>query len=139
MTKTAAGKFTCVCGPYRDFMGEASCEEGDLFHGKIVGINDVATFQGKTPSEVRKAFCETVDDYIAMCENKGKQPNTPFSGKLNVRFSPELHRKMSQTAVIEGKSLNQLIVDTMAAAVSHGSIRQSPKSQKQKSKKKKAA
>lgn len=128
MTKatTTPGKFTCVCGPYRGFMGEAECDEGDLFHGQISGITDVATFQGKTPTEVRRAFRNTVDDYITMCEKKGKEPNTPFSGKLNVRFSPELHRKMSQVAVVEGKSLNQLIVDTMAVRVASSVIELTP-------------
>ena len=41
------------------------------------------------------------------------QPDKPFSGRLMLRLSPELHRKVFVRAQHEGKSLNQWISDRL--------------------------
>ena len=40
--------------------------------GKILGINDLVTFEGTTVQEIKAAFQEAVDDYLLMCEQVGK-------------------------------------------------------------------
>ena len=70
-------------------------EDAKIFHGEVINIRDVITFQGSTVEELEKAFHDSVDDYLAFCASRGESPEKPYSGKLIVRISPELHRKVS--------------------------------------------
>lgn len=84
-------------------------EESGLLHGEVVGLRDVVTFQGYTVEEARQAFRESIDDYLDFCEQRGEEPEKPFSGKFNVRLSPELHRLLVIQARKAGMSLNSFI------------------------------
>lgn len=95
---------------YKGYIGKAEVDpRADLITGEIVGIRDVITFQGRTPSELFQAFKDSVDDYLEFCKSRGEQPDKPFSGKFIVRTDPELHRRMSVMAECEGQSLNSWI------------------------------
>ena len=48
--------------------------EDEVFHGKIIGINDLVSFEGTTVAELKKAFHEAVNDYLATCKELGKDP-----------------------------------------------------------------
>ena len=50
-----------------------------LFHGEVVGVRDVVTFQARCEKEMEQAFHESVDDYIAFCEQRGQKPESPVS------------------------------------------------------------
>ena len=39
-------------------------EEANIFHGKVVNIRDVITFQGKSVDELRQAFVDSVEDLL---------------------------------------------------------------------------
>ncbi len=43
-------------------------DDAIIFHGEVVGIRDVVTFQGKTVNELKKAFHDSVEDYVDMCQ-----------------------------------------------------------------------
>ena len=59
---------------YKDFIGSVHFSAEDkVFHGKIEGITDLVTFEGKNVDELIKAFHEAVDDYIALCKEAGKE------------------------------------------------------------------
>ena len=77
-----------------------------LFHGRVIGIQDVVTFEGKAVTELVKAFRDSVDDYLAFCEERKEAPEKPFSGKFVVRLPAELHRLASEAAGREDLSLN---------------------------------
>ena len=81
-------------------------DEAEIFHGEVIGIKDVVTFQGKTATEIKKAFRESVDDYLSYCKERGENPDKPFTGKFVVRISPELHRKIYLSAKLSGESIN---------------------------------
>ena len=81
-------------------------DEAEIFHGEVIGIKDVVTFQGKTAKEIKKAFRESVDDYLAFCKDRGEAPDKPFTGKFVVRISPELHRKIYMSAKLSNESIN---------------------------------
>jgi predicted HicB family RNase H-like nuclease len=80
-------------------------EEDDCLVGRVAGIRDIITFYGNSVKEIHKAFREAVDFYLETEEN----PQKPFSGKFNLRISPELHAKASLKAEKSGKSLNQWV------------------------------
>ena len=106
---------TYVCGPYKGYCGKAEFDvEDDLFQGEVIGVRDVVTFQGKSPTELRQAFRESVDDYLDFCETRKESPEKPFSGKFLMRMDPETHRKLAMLAEASGKSLNQFVCETLA-------------------------
>ncbi len=84
---------------------EVDIEAGILF-GRVIDIKDVVTFKGKTVEEVRAEFHNSVDDYLAFCEELGEEPDKPFSGKLPFRTTPDRHRKIFLAAKKAGKSIN---------------------------------
>ena len=88
-------------------------EEAGVIRGRVIGLKDVVTFQGATVEAARAAFVESVDDYLAFCEERGEKPEKPYSGNLLVRLGPELHRALSLTAERAGKSVNSLVVDKL--------------------------
>ena len=84
---------------------EVDVEAGILF-GRVLDINDVITFKAKTVEEARQEFQNSVDDYLAFCEDLNEEPDKPFSGKLPFRTTPEHHRKIFIAAKKSGKSIN---------------------------------
>jgi predicted HicB family RNase H-like nuclease len=88
-------------------------DEAGVFSGHIINTRDVVTFEGTTVKELRKAFRDSIDDYLAFCKELGKEPEKPFSGKLLLRIGPELHRQLVGEAAQKKLSLNGLIQDKL--------------------------
>ena len=55
---------------------EVNVEAGILF-GRVLDINDVVTFKGKTVEQAHEEFQNSVDDYLAFCEELGEEPDKP--------------------------------------------------------------
>jgi len=103
---------------YKGYIGRVELDdEAGIFHGEIINIRDVITFQGSSVEELFKAFHESVDDYLDFCRDRGEAPDKPFSGQFVTRISPELHRQLHIAASISGKSLNAWIADQLQIAV----------------------
>lgn len=103
---------------YKGYTGTVDLDpEAGVFHGKVLDLRDVVTFEGRSVEEVEHAFRDSVDDYLDMCNERGEQPDRPFSGRLMVRLSPDLHRELFVRARAEGKSLNRWISDRLERAV----------------------
>ena len=83
--------------------------EAKIFHGDIINTRDVITFQGTTVNEIEKAFKDSINDYIAWCKEEGVEPEKPYSGKFNIRLSPDLHRKIAILAKKRQISLNSFV------------------------------
>jgi predicted HicB family RNase H-like nuclease len=92
-------------------------DESNLLYGEVINLRDVITFQGESVAELKQAFQESVEDYLAFCAERGEEPEKPYSGKFSVRIDPELHRKITIKAQIADKSLNRWINETLAAVV----------------------
>jgi predicted HicB family RNase H-like nuclease len=67
--------------------------EDGTFSGVVLGVKDVIHFEGTTAEEVLASFRTGIDDYLALCGERGEEPDKPFSGKILVRTDPERHRK----------------------------------------------
>lgn len=94
---------------------EVNIEAGILF-GRVIDIKDVVTFKGKTVEELRAEFHNSVDDYLAFCEELGEEPDKPFSGKLPFRTTPDRHRKIFVAAKKAGKSINAWMDEVLVVA-----------------------
>lgn len=84
-------------------------EEAHIFHGEVIGLRDVITFQGTSVEDLEKAMAESIDFYLDWCKERGKKPEKPFSGKFMVRTSPDLHSRAVMAAARIGLSLNKYI------------------------------
>jgi len=93
-------------------------DEANIFHGEVINIRDVITFQGKSVDELCQAFEDSVEDYLAFCAERGEEPDKPFSGRLTVRLSPEQHRRVILAAEKAGKDMEMWIEETLTQAAS---------------------
>lgn len=92
-------------------------EELDLFRGEILGLNGGADFYGKNPKELRAEFKKSLEVFLEVCKEKGIEPRRHFSGKFNLRISPELHEQLAIAAQAEGKSINTLAQEALRIRV----------------------
>lgn len=103
---------------YKNYIGHVEYDdEAKIFHGKVLGIKDVVTFQGTNVDEIEQAFKDSVEDYLAFCKERGEEPDRPFSGKFNLRIPPELHAKLSVAAQLHNESLNNYITKILQKLV----------------------
>ncbi len=100
---------------YKGYLGSVECSiEDDCLHGKILHVNDLVTFEASTPSELQKAFEESVEDYLATCVQLGKEADKSYKGTFNVRVRPELHRGVATSATLQDISLNEWVAKAIA-------------------------
>lgn len=84
---------------YKSYHGQVNYdEEAKLFHGEVIGLRDVITFQGTSVEELEQAFKDSIDEYLDFCKKLDRAPEKPFSGKLMLRLSPEIHEKATYEA-----------------------------------------
>lgn len=104
---------------YKDYFRNVEYSaEDDCFFGKLIGINDLVTFEGKSTDSLKTAFTEAVDDYLLMCNQNNKQPDKVYRGTFNVRITPELHRTAAIYASKEGKTLNSFVEEAIENYIS---------------------
>ena len=108
---------------YKDFIGSVHFNSADeIFFGKIEGIDDLVSFEGTTVTEIKEAFEEAVNDYIALCEENNKKLEKSYKGSFNVRLSSEMHKKAKLLSVMQGISLNQFVQKAIQQAVLNASL-----------------
>ncbi len=95
---------------YKGFIGTVDFSAEDhLFYGKIIGVNDLVTFEGTTVDELEASFRYMVDKHVEDCEAEGRPAEKSYKGVFNIRVGSDLHRKAAQLARMKGITLNQLI------------------------------
>ena len=95
---------------YKNYIGHVEFDQdAETFFGEVINTRDVITFQGETVKDLKKAFRDSIKDYIEYCHERGEEPERPFSGKFNIRLDPELHREAYIAAKKSGLSLNSWI------------------------------
>ncbi len=103
---------------YKGYIGKVEFDdEAEIFHGEIINLKDVITFQGRSVAELRKAFKESVNDYLEFCAERHESPEKPLSGNFTLRLDPELHRKIYLQARILNKSLNSWVTEILKTTV----------------------
>lgn len=102
---------------YKGYIGKVEFDEDEnMLHGMVINTRDVITFMGRSVKEVRKALKDSIEDYLALCAERGASPNKPYNGKILVRLEPELHAKLVARAAQEDKSLNEFAEEALAHA-----------------------
>lgn len=106
---------------YRGYVARIEYDPDEqVFVGHLAGIDDVVGFHGDSVSELRRAFEESVDDYIETCRRLRRAPQRPLSGRYLLRMPPELHARASASAEALGQSLNEWIQAAMRKSLEGG-------------------
>lgn len=99
---------------YKRYLGSVEfSSEDEIFHGKLEGIRDLVSYEATDVEGLKRAFHEAVDDYLATCEKKTKQPERPFKGTFNVRVRPDLHRRAYIFSTEHKTKLNNVVSEAL--------------------------
>ncbi|HSW30295.1 MAG TPA: type II toxin-antitoxin system HicB family antitoxin [Longimicrobiales bacterium] len=91
-------------------------EDAETFHGTVLHLRDVITFEADSVAGLKREFRNSVDDYLAFCKELGREPERPLSGRFLLRMDPDLHRDATSAAELAGASLNAWICDRLREA-----------------------
>ncbi|NDV57515.1 type II toxin-antitoxin system HicB family antitoxin [Bacteroides sp. 519] len=95
---------------YKGYIGSVSySDEDSVLFGKVEGINALVNYEAASVEELKKAFHEAVDDYLAFCKENDIQPDKIYSGNFNVRLTPELHKDLAYFANQTGSTINNVV------------------------------
>jgi len=68
-------------------------------------------------SNMRFDFLHFCHDYLDFCHARNEPPDKPFSGKFNLRLTPELHKEAYIASSLAGLSLNKWISRVIYQAI----------------------
>lgn len=103
---------------YKEYLGSVHFNaEDEVFFGKIEGIDDLISFEGKSVDGLKKAFQEAVNDYLQICKDTNKNCEKSYKGSFNVRIPSEIHKKAKRLAMMKGISLNQFVQNAVEQEV----------------------
>jgi predicted HicB family RNase H-like nuclease len=103
---------------YRGYTGVFEFDPSiDAFHGRVIGLHDVVTFEGRSLDELRREMEESIEDYLELCAETGKDPEKPYRGEFLIRTTTDVHRAAAKQAEASGMSLNAWVESAITAAV----------------------
>ena len=106
---------------YKGYVGSVEFSEEDaLFHGKVLGIRALISYEGTNAAELVTDFHGAVDDYLELCAQSGTEPEKAYKGSFNVRISPELHKQAVIAAMSHNMSLNSFVETSIQQALHAG-------------------
>lgn len=96
---------------YKGYKGSVEySKEDNCLCGKVLGLSKaLILYEGQTLEELRKDFEAGVDDYLEGCKAEGVKPMKPYSGRLNLRMTSELHSRVAAYAAYTGTTINNVI------------------------------
>ena len=102
---------------YKGYIGHVEYDnEAKIFHGEVLGLRDIITFQGDSVDELEQSFKDSVNDYLDWCKRRKEKPEKTFSGTFNLRIPPELHAKLVIQARALDLSLNAFVAQMLTQA-----------------------
>lgn len=112
---------------YRGYTGVVEFDpELSLFTGHVIDLQDEIYFEGASVEELKASMQRAVDHYLSVCAARGEEPERPFSGKLNLRLGPDLHRAAAVAAAAQGESLNAWLTKLVESAATPMVVRERP-------------
>lgn len=99
---------------YKGYIGSVEFSSEDmLFYGKVQGIRALVSYEGSTAKELIDDFHVSVDNYLELCSQEGKEPEKAYKGTFNIRITPTLHKKAAVYAMEHEMSLNSFIEESI--------------------------
>ena len=88
---------------YRGYTGVFEYDdEYEFFSGHVVDTRDGINFEGSSVAELKESMRRAIDDYLEFCEDTGRAPSKPYSGRILVSphrpsIRPSAPRSAAQT------------------------------------------
>ncbi len=99
---------------YKGYRASVAYREDDgILFGTVLDLRDTVIFEAESAREVEAAFQGAVDDYLAFCKARGREPDRPYSGRFNLRLKPTLHRAAHLAAAEAEDSMNGFIIQAV--------------------------
>jgi predicted HicB family RNase H-like nuclease len=83
----------------------------------VINTNDVITFYGSSVAELRDEMMKSLEEYFQFCQEHHRKPKEPFSGRMMIQTSPELHRLVALEAARHRINMNSYIQEILKKAV----------------------
>jgi len=84
-------------------------------------MKNVLKYKGSTVDDLEDGFQYMVNEHIEDCKKKNTPLERSYKGNLNIRLSPDLHKKAAYNATLKGISLNQYINDVIKKEIESNS------------------
>ena len=95
---------------YKGYIAKVDFDENaKIFYGTVINSNALISFRGKDVKELITSFKNSIDTYLDTCKDEGIDPEKSYSGKFNIRISPEIHQKLAIKAALNHESMNEHI------------------------------
>lgn len=88
-------------------------ESADAFHARVIGLNDVIDFYGRSIDDLKAEFRNSIDDYVSWCREEGEEPERTWSGKMTLRPTDEQRRRYLVAAAAQKKSVSAWMLETL--------------------------
>ena len=99
---------------FKDYYARIAFDpSADAFHGRVIGMQDVIDFYGRTPEELREEFKNSVEEYVSWSAEEGTRPEKTWQGKLTIRVDEDLRRRLAVAAAASGDSINGWITSVL--------------------------
>lgn len=83
--------------------------ELNLLRGEVIELNGGADFYAANLDSLKQEAAISLQTYLDVCQEQGIEPRKQYSGKFNVRVSPEIHKATAIAAKAQHMSLNEWI------------------------------
>ncbi len=57
-------------------------DEASIFHGEVINLRDVITFEGESVDQQRKTFIDSVEEDLEFCAERGENPQKVLFWKI---------------------------------------------------------
>lgn len=96
---------------YRGYTGSVEySNEDSCLYGKVQGLKGtLISYEGETVDEIQRNFRKAVDCYLESCKERGIEPQKPYSGRLVLRMSSDIHGRIAVAAAAAGTTINVFI------------------------------
>ena len=92
-------------------------EDSGLVVGRVLGIEDIVTFEGESVARAYEEFKTSVDFYLEMCSELDKAPNEPRPGKFVVKRKKPKPRAARVLVPAEKSGVRPVATDDIEAAL----------------------
>jgi len=101
---------------YKGYKGSVEySSDDDLLVGKLLFIDSLILYHGRTTDEIKENFQRAVDEYLDHCQRNNKEPNKIYTGSFNIRIGAERHRDLAQLAYRRNTSINEVLCQSVDA------------------------
>ncbi len=99
---------------YKNYLAKVVFDDdANIFHGEVINIKDVITFEGTSVEELQIAFKESVDDYLDFCLSRNEKPNSPLNGFLSLNIPIDNQNLFFNAAKKAGKEFDEWVIEAL--------------------------